>query len=137
MIHDALEILQGKGFPDVATRALVKTLASNLPERFEFFRPPTISCLAQPPLRSRIPIMALVDGDPSGLSILATYMNGSTAMRHEDDKLAAGKRINWVGIHLSELSRWAHVPIPSDVQGLISSQIGSRQRLAPTHHESR
>lgn len=51
--------------------------------------------------------MALVDGDPSGLSILSTYMGGSTAMRHERDKLAAGERIRWVGIHLSELSRWA------------------------------
>ncbi|KAF9646583.1 DNA topoisomerase IV, alpha subunit [Thelephora ganbajun] len=78
-------ILTGKGFPDVATRVLVKTLASNLPET--------------------IPIMALVDGDPSGLSILSTYMDGSTAMQHENDKLAAGKRIKWVGIHLSELSR--------------------------------
>lgn len=36
-----LEIFQGKGFPDVATRALVKTLANNLPEAFEFFHPPT------------------------------------------------------------------------------------------------
>jgi len=59
--------------------------------------------------------MALVDGDPSGLSILATYMNGSTAMRHENDKLAAGKRIKWIGIHLSELSRWARTPMLSGV----------------------
>ena len=49
--------------------------------------------------------MALVDGDPSGLSILSIYMDGSTAMRHENDRLAAGERIKWVGIHLSELSR--------------------------------
>ena len=54
--------------------------------------------------------MALVDGDPSGLGILSTYMDGSTAMRHESDKLAAGERIKWVGIHLSELSRWAVLP---------------------------
>lgn len=46
MCCDTLEILQGKGFPDVATRALVKTLAGNLPETFEPFYPPTISCLA-------------------------------------------------------------------------------------------
>lgn len=105
MIHGALEILQGKGFPDVATRALVKTLASNLPEMFESFHPPAIPRIVSSSLRSRIPIVALVDGDPSGLSILATYMNGSTAMRHESDKLAAGKRIKWIGIHLSELSR--------------------------------
>jgi meiotic recombination protein SPO11 len=113
MAHDALEILQGKGFPDVATRALVKTLASNLPEKFESFRPSTASSADR--LRSRIPIMALVDGDPSGLSILSTYMGGSTAMRHESDKLAAGERVKWIGIHLSELSRWAGIFMPSDV----------------------
>lgn len=65
--------------------------------------------------------MALVDGDPSGLGILSTYMNGSAAMRHESDKLAAGERIKWVGIHLSELSRWACIPVPSDIQGLINN----------------
>ena len=48
--------------------------------------------------------MALVDGDPSGLSILSTYIGSSIAMRHESDKLAAGERIKWIGIHLSELS---------------------------------
>lgn len=53
--------------------------------------------------------MALVDGDPSGLNILSTYMNGSTAMRHENDKLAAGERIKWIGIRLSELSRWGNL----------------------------
>ena len=53
--------------------------------------------------------MGLVDGDPSGLSILSTYMSGSTAMRHESGRLAAGERIKWVGIRLSELSRWASI----------------------------
>ena len=56
--------------------------------------------------------MALVDGDPSGLSILSTYINGSIAMQHESDKLAAGERIKWIGIRLSELSRWASVLMP-------------------------
>lgn len=69
--------------------------------------------------------MALVDGDPSGLSILATYMNGSTAMQHENDKLAAGERIRWVGVHFSELSGWADMPIPSDIHELISKQLGN------------
>ena len=69
--------------------------------------------------------MALVDGDPSGLSILATYMNGSTAMRHENDKLAAGKRIIWVGVHFSELSRWVDAPISPGGHELISNQFGN------------
>lgn len=45
MAHDRLETLQGKGFPDVATRALVKSLASNLPETCEFLHIPTTSRL--------------------------------------------------------------------------------------------
>lgn len=61
--------------------------------------------------------MALVDGDPSGLGILSTYMDGSTAMRHESDKLAAGERIKWIGIHLSELSRWA-IPLCLQMHGV-------------------
>jgi len=81
--------------------------------------------------------MALVDGDPSGLSILSTYMNGSIAMRHESDRLAAGDRVKWVGIHLSELSRWASTQMVSDVQEMICKQIGNRQRFTLAHHESR
>lgn len=50
--------------------------------------------------------MALVDGDPSGLAILSTYSNGSSAMQHENNKLASGGRIKWIGIRLSELSRF-------------------------------
>ena len=79
--------------------------------------------------------MALVDGDPSGLSILATYMNGSTAMRHESDRLAAGKRIRWVGVNFSELSRWVDMSMPSDVHWLIRNQLGNREGLALAHHE--
>ena len=45
VVHDTLEFPQGKGFPDVATRALVKTLATNLPEMFECFHQSTTSRL--------------------------------------------------------------------------------------------
>jgi len=48
MVNDDLEIIQGKGFPDVATRALVKALASNLPETFGSFPPSTASRLIAP-----------------------------------------------------------------------------------------
>lgn len=80
--------------------------------------------------------MALVDGDPSGLSILSTYMDGSTAMRHESDKLAAGQRIKWVGIHPSELSRWASMSIPSHIHEPIGDQVGSREGFAFIHYKS-
>lgn len=79
--------------------------------------------------------MALVDGDPSGLSILSTYMNGSAAMQHESDNLAAGERIKWIGIRLSELPRWVSISTHFAIQGLIGDQIRSRQRLALAHHD--
>ncbi|KAJ8592718.1 DNA topoisomerase IV, alpha subunit [Rhizopogon salebrosus TDB-379] len=76
-------IITGKGYPDVATRQLVKTLSDNLP--------------------THIPIMALVDGDPYGLDILSVYKYGSHSLRHENDKLAAC-RIEWLGIWASEIA---------------------------------
>jgi len=76
-------IITGKGYPDIATRQLVKTLADNLP--------------------TTIPILALVDGDAYGLDILSVYKYGSFAMRHENQKLAA-ERIEWIGVWASELA---------------------------------
>ncbi|KAJ7079077.1 Spo11/DNA topoisomerase VI subunit A [Mycena belliarum] len=77
-------MITGKGYPDVATRQLVATLAANLPRR--------------------IPILGVVDGDPFGLDILAVYKYGSRAMAHEGEKLAAG-RVKYVGVFASELGR--------------------------------
>ncbi|PPQ90548.1 hypothetical protein CVT25_015862 [Psilocybe cyanescens] len=77
-------IITGKGYPDVATRHVVKSLASALPRS--------------------IPILGLMDGDPFGLDILSVYKYGSRSMQHENDKLAT-KRMKWVGIWASELDR--------------------------------
>jgi len=76
-------VITGKGYPDVATRELLKTFGDNLPDS--------------------VPILALVDGDPHGLDILSVYKFGSASMKHEVDKLAAN-RIESVGIWGSELS---------------------------------
>ncbi|OAX44147.1 DNA topoisomerase IV, alpha subunit [Rhizopogon vinicolor AM-OR11-026] len=76
-------IITGKGYPDVATRQLVKTLSDNLP--------------------THIPIVALVDGDAYGLDILSVYKYGSRSLRHQNDKLAA-RRIEWLGIWISEIA---------------------------------
>ncbi|KIK67493.1 hypothetical protein GYMLUDRAFT_69672 [Collybiopsis luxurians FD-317 M1] len=73
----------GKGYPDMATRHLVKTLAEYLPQG--------------------IPVIALVDDDSYGLDILSVYKYGSSRLRHENEKLAAG-RIEWLGIYSSELN---------------------------------
>ncbi|KAJ7495976.1 topoisomerase acting in meiosis, partial [Mycena galericulata] len=80
-----LTIGQGKGYPDVATRQLVATLAACLPRR--------------------IPILGLVDGDPYGLDILSVYKYGSRGMVHEHAKLAA-PRIKYLGVFASELASY-------------------------------
>ncbi|OSD04027.1 DNA topoisomerase IV, alpha subunit [Trametes coccinea BRFM310] len=76
-------VVTGKGYPDVATRQLVKTLSANLPEQ--------------------IPILGLVDGDAYGIDILSVYKYGSMRMRHEQEQLAA-ERVQWLGLWSSELA---------------------------------
>ncbi|THH30927.1 hypothetical protein EUX98_g3252 [Antrodiella citrinella] len=76
-------VITGKGYPDVATRQLVCTLAENLPDS--------------------VPILALVDADPYGIDILSVYKYGSVAMSHEYESLAA-PRIKWIGVFSSELA---------------------------------
>lgn len=49
--------------------------------------------------------MALVDADPYGLDILSVYNYGSKALKHENERLAAGGRVVWVGIWATEFSR--------------------------------
>ncbi|KAG7091079.1 hypothetical protein E1B28_010136 [Marasmius oreades] len=77
-------MITGKGYPDVATRQLVKTLSDCLPKR--------------------IPIMAFMDGDAFGIDILSVYKYGSRAMSHENEKLAAN-RVKWLGLWSTELSK--------------------------------
>ncbi|KAF4598029.1 endodeoxyribonuclease [Pleurotus pulmonarius] len=74
---------EGKGYPDIATRQLVKTLSDNLP--------------------NTVPILALVDGDPYGLDILSTYKYGSNSLKHENHKMAA-ERVQWIGLRVGELA---------------------------------
>lgn len=53
-----------------------------------------------------LPIFALVDCDPDGLSILDCYMHGSRKNKHSSDMegLALGGRLIWMGLKGSEWS---------------------------------
>ena len=53
-------------------------------------------------LFTRVPVVALVDGDAHGLDIVSVYKFGSVALRHEANKLAA-PRVVCIGIWASEL----------------------------------
>ncbi|GAA5987818.1 hypothetical protein JCM11641_004939 [Rhodosporidiobolus odoratus] len=73
-------LLTGKGYPDLATRELVKRLADELPST---------------------PILALVDADPHGLEILSTYRFGSASLSFDAANLVVD-RISWLGVKASE-----------------------------------
>ncbi|KAJ8457273.1 hypothetical protein ONZ45_g18376 [Pleurotus djamor] len=76
-------LITGKGYPDVATRQLVKALSDHLSQN--------------------VPLLGLVDGDPYGIDILSTYKFGSRSLQHENFKLAAA-RLEWVGVAFHDLS---------------------------------
>ncbi|KAI9067138.1 DNA topoisomerase IV, alpha subunit [Trametes sanguinea] len=124
-------VVTGKGYPDVATRQLVKTLSANLPQRQES------TCTFQIDYRSHrghsIPILALVDGDAYGIDILSVYKYGSMRMRHEQGQLAA-ERVEWLGLWSSELAglgieRDALIPITKhDEKKASSNHIGASGR---------
>ncbi|KAH9176657.1 Spo11/DNA topoisomerase VI subunit A [Lactarius sanguifluus] len=91
-------MITGKGYPDLATRQMVKTLSDNLPSTYvvpSFFSSATIF--------SRVPFVTLVDGDAYGLDIASVYKFGSVALRHESYRLAV-PRIECIGVWASELA---------------------------------
>ena len=93
--------LQGKGYPDMATRQLVATLAKNLPPRLEIrIRVYPSGALL---IVTSIPMLAVVDADPYGIDILSVYIYGSSMMAHEEQLVS--RRVRWVGVMISELSR--------------------------------
>ncbi|KAI9791610.1 MAG: hypothetical protein M1816_003696 [Peltula sp. TS41687] len=62
---------EGKGYPDIATRYLLRLLSTH-PSLLEHQRPP---------------LYGLVDFDPDGIAIMSTYKHGSLALAHENARL--------------------------------------------------
>ncbi|KAK8135686.1 hypothetical protein PG984_003626 [Apiospora sp. TS-2023a] len=73
-------LMTAKGYPDLASRQFVHRIHSECP---------------------RIPLYALMDFDPDGVSILRTYKHGSQSMRHEEHVTAPG--LLWLGVKSSDL----------------------------------
>ena len=74
-------IMTGKGYPDIATRALLHFLSTPSPQ----------NGFASPP------VYGLVDCDPDGLAILSVYRNGSMALSHENAELFVPS-LQWLGL---------------------------------------
>ncbi|KAK7954661.1 Spo11/DNA topoisomerase VI subunit A [Apiospora saccharicola] len=73
-------LMTAKGYPDLASRQFVHRIHSECPQ---------------------IPLYALIDFDPDGVSILRTYKHGSQSMRHEEHVTAPG--LLWLGVKSSDL----------------------------------
>ncbi|KAL1644391.1 endodeoxyribonuclease [Diplodia intermedia] len=71
---------EGKGYPDLSTRIFLHRLSA-------------VSSMGN----LTMPILALVDLDPDGLSIMCTYKYGSIALAHEGDSVKV-PNMQWLGI---------------------------------------
>lgn len=80
-------LVTGKGFPDLATRALVHALHTTL----------------------GLPVWGLSDGNPFGVLILHTYAQGS-AKRGVDGGDRYSVPIEWIGLRPSQMEGWPQLP---------------------------
>lgn len=76
---------QGKGYPDLSTRAFLRKLYE-------------VASTRQIHLR----FYALTDGDPHGMAIMSTYKYGSVAHLHENAQLSL-PRLQWLGLRVSDI----------------------------------
>lgn len=76
-------MMTGKGYPDIATRALLHFMTTASPQ----------NGFASPP------VFCLVDYDPDGLAIMSTYKNGSVALAHENEGLRVSQ-MQWLGLRI-------------------------------------
>ncbi|KAL9063181.1 MAG: hypothetical protein Q9157_008364 [Trypethelium eluteriae] len=100
---------QGKGYPDIATRAFLRALV--VPSTWNLFSSPKS--------------YALVDYDPDGLAILSTYKHGSRALPHENMDIAIGT-IEWLGLNSSQAI--ADREVVDYQQGLVTLSDRDRRR---------
>lgn len=82
-------VITGKGYPDIATRALLHHL-TNPSSRNNFAAPP---------------IYGLSDFDPDGLAIMSTYKHGSEALAHENAHLVC-PTLKWVGLRSDSIAKF-------------------------------
>ncbi|KAG9692067.1 DNA topoisomerase IV, alpha subunit, partial [Aureobasidium melanogenum] len=75
-------LVTGKGYPDIATRAMTSFMTIASPQ----------NGFAEPP------VFGLVDYDPDGLAIIHTYKHSSEKMS-EDNAALIIPRIQWLGLH--------------------------------------
>ncbi|KAL9612690.1 MAG: hypothetical protein Q9167_002726 [Letrouitia subvulpina] len=80
---------EAKGYPDISTRAFLRLLSASS------YPPPSV--------------YALVDFDPDGLAIMATYKYGSFNLSHENANLNIPS-LRWLGIKAEDMTLSASAP---------------------------
>ena len=102
-------IMTGKGYPDIASRALLHFLS--MPSPHNGFASPAV--------------FGLVDCDPDGLAILSIYKHGSLALSHENAGLRV-PQVQWLGL------KCEHMTLAGDdvhaSQGLLSLTTRDRRK---------
>ena len=94
-------LITAKGYPDIATRALLHLLSST---------------------QSFPPIYVLTDYDPHGISILSTYAHGSVNLAHQSDGLAV-PGLRWLGLKLESAigtQNWEDEDGGGEVPGILA-----------------
>lgn len=111
--------MQGKGYPDLSTRIFLHRLSA-----------------ASTTDNMTIPILALVDLDPDGLSIMCTYKYGSTALAHEGNSIKVPS-IRWLGVRSVDIFSLSavepEVPQTANVhqsEGLLSLSYRDRRKAS-------
>ena len=104
-------MITGKGYPDIATRALLHFLSTASPQ----------NGFASPP------VYALVDFDPDGLAILSVYKHGSLALSHENADLCV-PQMQWLGLRADHMKLDGEDVHAS--QGLLSLTARDRKKAA-------
>ncbi|KAK7544844.1 meiosis-specific topoisomerase Spo11 [Phyllosticta citribraziliensis] len=84
-VKDQGVIITGKGYPDLATRKLVRALSQ-----------------ATATAHTDVRILGLVDSDPDGIGILSTYKYGSDSLAHETATLS-NPNIQWLGVKMASV----------------------------------
>ncbi|KAI5219458.1 DNA topoisomerase IV, alpha subunit [Aureobasidium subglaciale] len=82
---------KGKGYPDIATRAMTYFMSAATPR----------NGFAEPP------VFGLVDYDPDGMAILHTYKHGSKNMSEENATIVV-PTIRWMGLRSRDISDEDH-----------------------------
>ncbi|KAI5200812.1 DNA topoisomerase IV, alpha subunit [Aureobasidium subglaciale] len=84
-------LVTGKGYPDIATRAMTYFMSAATPR----------NGFAEPP------VFGLVDYDPDGMAILHTYKHGSKNMSEENATIVV-PTIRWMGLRSRDISDEDH-----------------------------